>query len=347
MPKQHLRRRNDEQAGETTPLRALVVDDSEPYRSYVTSLVTGFGFEVDECVDGAEALGALTRGPRYDLLIIDFEMPRISGLQLITAVRKNDLHSDVYAIMLTGRDDLDTKVAALRLGFDDFIAKSATELEMVAKLSAARRLVSRQRRLDETVHELYGLATRDELTGLFNRRFFFLEAERMLSEGSPINLVFFDLDDFKHINDTLGHLAGDRILRDIGSLFLSRTRNEDLIARYGGDEFVMLVPDLEPAEMAFLASRIAAEIAQSQWTFGTETFTVDVTTGIACSSLLNKPSVAQLLSAGDRDLYKNKWVRKNPNEDPEMYRYDHGREGRVLELGPTEAKPALRVKNEE
>ena len=106
----------------------------------------------------------------------------------------------------------------------------------------------------------------------------------------------------------------------------------DLIARYGGDEFVMLVPALSPAEVETLANRMASEIGSAQWIFGTEIFSVSVTIGISCSSLLEQPTVAQLISAGDRDLYKNKWVRKNPDEDPSLYEYDSGRDAHVIEL---------------
>jgi diguanylate cyclase (GGDEF)-like protein len=328
-----LRRRGDTESGETTsPLRALVVEDNDAYRAYVTALLTRAGFAVTESADGAEALGELHGGAAFHLLVADCEMPRVSGLQLISAVRGIEAHGEIYAMMLTGREDVQNKVNALRFGFDDFIAKSADEEEIIAKISAARRVVLRQNRLHETVRELYGLATRDELTGLYNRRFFFIEADRMLAAGDAINLVFFDLDEFKVVNDTLGHLAGDRILRDIGSLFLRRTRDEDLIARYGGDEFVMLVSTLAPDEVEALADRITVEIGASRWTFGTETVSIGVTTGIACSSLLDRPTVAQLLSAGDRDLYKNKWVRKNPHEDPRLYEYDDNREARVIDL---------------
>jgi diguanylate cyclase (GGDEF)-like protein len=329
-----LRRRSDQQPGDPATLRALVVDDHESYRGYVAALVERFGFEVRECADGAEALRALHDEPAFHLLIIDCEMPRMSGLALISAVRTNAQYSDVYAMMLTAREDMETKISALRMGFDDFLVKSAADAELSAKLSAARRIVARQHKLDEAVRELYGLATRDELTGLFNRRFFFTEAEKMLDEGTSVNLVFFDLDQFKGVNDTFGHLAGDRILRDIGSLFLRRTRHEDLIARYGGDEFVMLAGNLNPDEVEVLALRIAAEIEALQWTFGTETIHVGVTTGLACSTLLDHPTVAQLLSAGDRDLYKNKWLRQHPDEDPALYEYDHTRSAHVVELPP-------------
>jgi two-component system cell cycle response regulator len=328
-----LRRRTDQEDGSTVRLRALVVDDNDVYRDYVTSLVSRFGFEVTACADGVEALEVLSTGAVFfDFLVFDCEMPRLGGLELIRAVRTQESHRDVYAVLLTGREDVETRIEALRIGFDDCMLKSSGERELGAKFAAARRLVARQKHLDDTVNELYGLATRDDLTGLFNRRFFFSEAERLLSEGNGVNLIFFDLDEFKPINDTLGHLAGDRILRDLGSLFLKRTRSVDLIARYGGDEFVMLVPVLSPSEVETLAHRIASEIGSAQWIFGTEIFSVGVTTGISCSSLLEEPTVAQLISAGDRDLYKNKWLRKNPDQDPSLYEYDGRRDAQLIEL---------------
>jgi two-component system cell cycle response regulator len=340
------RRRTDSDAGESVLLRALVVDDNPPYRSYLSGLLSTFGFTVTTCSDGAEALSTLSAGPFCHLLIVDCEMPGISGLGLISAVRTEASYSDAYALMLTGREDVETKVAALGLGFDDFLSKSAGEPEILAKISAARRLVARQKKLDEAVRELYGLATRDELTGLFNRRFFFSEAERLLEEGRPINLVFFDLDNFKRVNDTFGHLAGDRILRDIGSLFLRHTRHEDFVARYGGDEFVMLVTSIERPELENLVTRMVSDISTAQWTMGTETFGVGVTTGMACSSLLENPSVSQLLSAGDRDLYKNKWIKKNPERDPQLYEYDDRREGRVLDMRVPEDEGKERMEDE-
>ncbi|HVS31775.1 MAG TPA: diguanylate cyclase [Thermoanaerobaculia bacterium] len=341
-----LRRRYHEQAGDLTPLRALVVDDSEAYRTFMAALVSTFGFEVTACADGAEAFGAIRGGSAYHLFIIDCEMPRMNGMQLISAIRELEQQKDGYAIMLTVRDDVETRINALRLGFDDFMPKSAGEPEIAARLSVARRLITRQKRLDDTVRTLYGLATRDELTGLFNRRFFFHEAERLLQEKADVNLVFFDLDEFKNINDTLGHLAGDRILRDIGGLFLRRTRNEDLIARYGGDEFVMLVPQLAPPEVEALAVRMTSEIASCQWTFGTDTLNVGVTWGVSCSSLLDNPTIAQLLSAGDRDLYKNKWMKKHPHDDPHLYTYDTRRDARVIEL-VTNVDRQLRIQSDE
>ncbi|MGZ8868286.1 MAG: GGDEF domain-containing response regulator [Thermoanaerobaculia bacterium] len=332
MPEDLLRRRTDQDAGDSAPLRALVVDDHDRYREHISRLATSAGFSVTACADGAEALAALVQGADYQLLIIDCEMPRVNGFALIAAVREQKRFADVYAVMLSAREDTESKVSALRLGFDDYIVKSAHEAEIVARLSAARRLVLRQTRLDATVRELYGLATRDELTGLNNRRVFFIEAEHLIASNAVVNLVFFDLDGFKQINDTFGHLAGDRILRDIGAMFLSRTRHEDLIVRYGGDEFVMLIRTLTPPEVETLAGRMASAISDERWDFDGATVGIGVTTGIACSSLLEHPTISQLLNAGDRDLYKNKWVKRNPDLDPSLYEYDRSREGRLVEI---------------
>jgi two-component system cell cycle response regulator len=228
-------------------------------------------------------------------------------LELIAALRSNQRCADMYALMVTAHTDLETKVAALRLGYDDFITKANTgDAEMMAKLGAARRLVQRQRRLDIAVRELYGLATRDELTGLFNRRYFHAEAERMLAEGQHITLALFDLNAFKIVNDTHGHLAGDQILRDVGALFLRSTRADDLIARYGGDEFVLVATHSTVEEMAALAARLSAEIGRLRWTFDGESVAVGASVGVTSSTLFEKAALTQLVAACDRDLYKNK-----------------------------------------
>ncbi|HEX7191411.1 MAG TPA: diguanylate cyclase [Thermoanaerobaculia bacterium] len=326
-----LRRRGDGESIEAS-LRALIVDDDENYRFLLSSIVSRFGFTITAAADGTQALEILDIAPPFDLLLIDLEMPRVDGLGTITAIRADPRFSEAFAVMITAHDDVKTKIEALRLGYDDHISKASSELELSAKLSAARRVILRQKKLDTAVRELYGLATRDELTGLYNRRFFFNEAERMLSSGETINLIVLDLDDFKRVNDTFGHLAGDRMLRDVGKLLINHTRQGDVIARYGGDEFVMVVAGSTPAEVEALAHRLAHAFSEAKWTFGDVTFGISVTSGIGCSSLIAQPTLAKLLGAADRDLYKNKWLRQNPDIDPTLYEYDSTRDSQVIEF---------------
>ena len=291
-----------------------MIDDDSNYLSYVAALSRRVGFSVATESDPRRALSTLRSGG-YDAAVIDHEMPRMTGMDLISVVREDDLTEAIYAVMLTGHEDMETKLEALNRGFDDFVAKSSPEAEIVAKLAAARRLAARQRTMDVAIRELYGLATRDELTGLFNRRFFLGEVERLLSSGVPISLILFDLDDFKLVNDTHGHLAGDLVLRDIGALFHRSTRPEDIVARLGGDEFVMAVPDLPLREIERIAERLARQVGALEWAVDAATFTLGVSTGIASSRLLPHPTLAQLVSAADGDMYKNKWLRKHPESE--------------------------------
>jgi len=324
------RRRSDFEAGFPV-LRALVVDDDVAFRASVGNLLQRLGFVVANASEQRDVTAAIDSSA-FDLLIVDSEMPRIDPYALIGTIRSSRRTADAYAMVITPEEGVDASIDALRAGFDDAVGRSIGEAHLLEKLAVAQRLMKRQRRLDATIRELYGLATRDELTGVFNRRYFFAEAERLLGEGATLSLVLFDLDGFKQVNDTFGHLSGDRILRDVGALFLTRTRHEDMIARYGGDEFVLLVANAAASQAETLAARLCDEVASLQWLLGGETIHIGVTTGVSSSTLLQRPSVSQLLSAGDRDLYKNKWVRAHPSLDPEMYEYPSSRASKISEL---------------
>lgn len=294
-------------------LRALVVDDDANYLAWIAALVARAGFEVLRADDGAVAAAAIGE-QRYDLVIVDQEMPRMKGTELIGLIRGAETTQGAYALMLTGREDVPTKLEALRAGFDDFIRKSESEEEIAASVVAARRVVLRQRALDRAAQELYGLATRDELTGLFNRRFLLAEAEKMLAAG-PMALILFDLDGFKKVNDSLGHVFGDRVLRDVGAALQAVTRPDDVVARYGGDEFVMLVPRHDVPAAERIAERILETVRALRWPAGTLPVAVGATVGIARSAAMPEPSVSRLLEVADRELYARKRAQV-PRLDP-------------------------------
>jgi len=306
------RRRNDFSAETPAdPIRVLIVEDDENFCTWLSLIARRLGLIVTTAANGVEALKKLAAGP-IDLLISDFEMPRKDGLALIADVRANPAFSGIYAVMLTAHDELSVKVTALTLGYDDFLAKGCTEVEVVAKVAAARRILARQRALDADARQWRDIANRDELTGVATRRFFFERAERLLAEQKNVAVVLFDVDDFKAINDNFGHLTGDRVLEDMGALFLRRTRSDDVIARYGGDEFVLLVLNLTVEDTRAVAERLAAELSALDWSYREAALKVGVTIGIGCSSLLPDASVQQLLEVADRELYANKWLKKHP-----------------------------------
>jgi diguanylate cyclase (GGDEF)-like protein len=273
------------------PVRLLVVDDDPDYREYAAVLTGRIGFT--------------------DVVVIDQEMPRLSGIETVARLRAAGATRSIYAVMLTSHEDADTKLTALNAGFDDFLGKGAPESEIVAKLVAARRVGARQRTLDVEVRSLQGLVSRDDLTGLFNRRFFAAEAERLMAAGHVMNVVLIDLDRFKEINDEHGHLMGDAVLRDVAIALQRHTRPDDVVARLGGDEFVIAVPDVEPEMAQRITSRLSAAIAVLEWQNG-PTFKITASAGFACSQLLASPTLEQLLEAADHDMYKEKFLRKHP-----------------------------------
>lgn len=291
----------------------LVVDDDENFRIYLTALLKRFGARVQGVPDGEAAVTLLSRGVPFDLLVIDYEMPKMNGLQTIDRVRALKATREIYTVMLTARDDLQTKIASLNAGYDDFLSKGATEVEIMARLVAARRIVMRQHSADLTLRELYTMATRDDLTGTFNRRFFFEEAEHLLRTHAQIAVILMDLDDFKKVNDTYGHLVGDKVLRDIGAMLLRVTRYEDFVARYGGDEFVMVVHELSPEGSMYIAERLQSELLKMQWAAAGDEFRISMSFGVAHTDFLSDRALTSLLAASDHDLYKSKFLRQHPS----------------------------------
>ena len=318
------RRKND--SGEVPPatplsVRVLIVEDDDGYRTYLRTLVRRLGCTAVTAVDGADALQKLG-GATFDLLLSDLEMPKLNGLDLIAHVRVHPTAGTIYAVMITSRGDEQSKVAALTRGFDDFLPKSCSDVEVSARIAAAGRLLARHRALDAEVLRWRTLAERDELTQVATRRTFAERTREKLVDERDVAVVMLDLDGFKEINDTNGHLAGDRILRDVGALFLSRTRRDDVVARYGGDEFVFLIADVTLEEATVFADRLTSDVAQLSWLIATDTIRITATAGIAHSTLLAPPTVDLLLDAADRDLYAKKFLMTNPRADSaDVYEY--------------------------
>jgi diguanylate cyclase (GGDEF)-like protein len=315
------------------PVRVLLVDDDDGFRTYLASIIRHLGCTVTQAADGEEAFAKLASS-EFDLLLSDFEMPRLDGLELISRVRETKERSSIYAVMMTAHSELESKVTALAYGYDDFLPKGCTEIEVVARIAAARRMLARQRQRDFEVETWRELATQDELTRVSTRRAFLEEARRLLATDHRIAVALFDLDDFKSVNDNWGHLTGDRVLRDVGALFLSCTRETDLVARFGGDEFVLLMVDLTPDEAICAAERVASGIGNLQWTLGTTDLRIGATSGLGHSSLLTEPTVEQLLDTADRDLYAKKWLHKHPPQATDTaYHYPQSSlVGKVVEL---------------
>ena len=302
------RRRGAER--ETLAFRVLVVDDDSSYLHYLSTVLKRIGIEVLIASDGQEALEKL-RGEPCELVIVDLRMPRLDGFCMINAIRATRDTRDLFAILLTAEEEPATEVEALEKGFDDYLPKSSPAPVIVAKVNAYRRIIVRQRMLERTNRDLLDSATTDSLTRLPNRRFFFEHVEKQFEGAHPaLNVVLFDLNKFKRINDTHGHQAGDMVLASVACVFLNHTRFGDVIARFGGDEFIMLIPGTSKSEAASIAERLCAEIRQLRWTLGRETVSVGVSMGLAASEEYPGASFAELVHLCDQELYRMKKDRR-------------------------------------
>ncbi|HET7753946.1 MAG TPA: diguanylate cyclase [Anaeromyxobacteraceae bacterium] len=235
--------------------RVLVVEDDEGAREALADVLSDF-YEVETTRDGVEGVDA-ARLQRPDLILMDLFMPRLDGFGALEALRADPTTSDVPVILVSGRGDDLTRAHSLDLGAIDFLQKPFSERELRARIDRTLRLARRQ-------SQLQVLAETDSLTGLANRRAFHgrlaLEVKRARRYGTPLACLMVDMDHLKPINDLLGHAAGDRAIATIAELLRGELRETDFGARYGGDEFVLLLPHTTAAEGRVLAARLCDRI---------------------------------------------------------------------------------------
>jgi two-component system chemotaxis response regulator CheY len=304
------RRRTDYEPDSTpSPLRVLAVDDDSAYLRRLRLVLTRAGFEVDTAPDGASGLARLHDDQTFEVLITDFSMPGMDGIETVSRARAEGAAPALYTVLLTANNETDVKLRALDSGLDDFLSKQSSDAEIIAKLRSAARRIEMERRLHLENAELQALALTDELTGVANRRALFREAEAMLAQGRTLSVVLFDLDRFKVVNDTYGHLMGDRILADVAAMFKAHTRVGDIIGRYGGDEFVLLLPDTPRADAMQIATRMRTVASTLRWATDATTISIALTFGVATTT--DASTFIALLTACDRKLYDGKVARFN------------------------------------
>ncbi len=296
-------------------MRVLVADDNLISRRVLEAALRQWGYDVVLADDGNEAWKILRSPNAPRLAILDWMMPGLSGPELCRRVRQAGGDRYTYILLVTSRAEKQDVIEGLEAGADDYITKPFDQMELKVRLAGGRRIVELQDQLLEAQATLREQATVDALTKVWNRRSILeileREVDRAEREHSPLSVAMADLDHFKQINDTYGHLAGDAVLVEAVQRMRSSMRSYDSLGRYGGEEFLLLFPGCEPAAAGRLAERMRAEIEQRplDWQTGPIRFTISfgVTTLRADQRL---PSEA-LLRVADAALYQAKQQGRN------------------------------------
>jgi two-component system, cell cycle response regulator len=300
-----------------TPYRILVVDDDPDTAELLRTWAEGQPYTVLSAADGEEGVDTARR-ERPDLILLDLRMPRMDGLHAARELKADPALRPVPVILLTACRSTEDKVEAFAAGADDYVTKPFDLDEVDARIRAMLRKRELYLTLEATVRELQAaneqleeLLMVDEKTGLANFRQFqqklreeWLRAERY---GNDLSLVMFDLDGFKSLNDTLGHPAGDRALREFAVLVAGGARATDVPARYGGDELAIVLPHTDAAMAVRVAVRIRDAVREHVFLADESPSRLTVSAGV--STYPSFPEIAtpeMLLLAADRALYRAK-----------------------------------------
>jgi len=275
------------------------------------------GYEVAVAPDGRDAIRRVRSEPP-DLVLLDMILPDMDGLEVLRIIKAGSEENFVPVILLSVKSDLDSRVAGLRIGADDFLAKPFADAEIQARAAAMLRIKSLQDQLRSAKGQLEKLSVTDGLTGLYNHRHFH---ERLAEEfrrsqryADPVSLIMLDLDHFKNVNDRFGHPFGDRVLRDTAELLRSSVRDPDICARYGGEEFAIILPKTHLQGALAVAERIFRSLRAKRYALeqgppgasAGEPVCVTASIGIAFFPSKDVTSAELLVKFADEALYQAK-----------------------------------------
>ncbi len=293
----------------------LVIEDRPSARQQIHAILKSSRLfsRIDEADDGLKGFKLLLENPA-DIVLCDLEMPKLDGLKFLCLVNSRKELRDIPVIILTGNEDERTKIKGLEQGASDYLTKPFEPRELIARLNIHLKIKVLQDELKKSNELLRELSITDSLTRLYNRRYLMECLNREFSRScrgkTSMSLLMADVDHFKEINDTYGHPQGDRVLTALAAELRSHLRSYDIAARFGGEEFAMVLPDTGPAEAAEIAERLRR--AAGEMTFsGAPALSMTVSLGISAAPLQGIDTVEDLIREADRALYRAKREGRN------------------------------------
>ncbi len=289
-------------------MRILLAEDSAVYRHLISGHLKEWGFDLVIAKDGAEAWNLLQQPEAPSLVLLDWVLPEIDGIDLCRRIRRAAVPGGyTYMVLLTGKDGKGDLLEGMQAGADDYLVKPFEPLELQARLLAGKRILNLQRELVDARESLRMAATYDFLTRLLNRGEIVSLLDRELVRGKresrPVGIIMADIDHFKSINDSFGHLAGDAVLTEVAKRLKSDLRVYDGAGRYGGEEFLLVLPGCDLTTTVRRADKIRQLISADVIMIGKESTKVTISMGATVAEFDRKASVEALLREADTALY--------------------------------------------
>jgi diguanylate cyclase (GGDEF)-like protein len=297
-------------------VRILIAEDDAISRRLLETILKKWGYDVVVAQDGVAAWSVLKQPDSPRLAILDWMMPGMDGIEVCHRIRErgNDVPY-VYVLLLTARIQREDLLHGMEAGADDYVTKPFDANELKVRLRAGRRILDLQEQLMSAQEALKDQAARDPLTGILNRTAIFQVLEREISrserEVGPLSVIMVDIDHFKRFNDTYGHLAGDAVLRETVRRMSASIRNYDAIGRYGGEEFLIVLPGCDAESGRGRADRLRQTVANEA--FDTSEGRIVVTCSLGVGSMAGGKFATpdDLIRCADNALYRAKGAGRN------------------------------------
>lgn len=294
-------------------MRILIAEDDPVSRHLLEASLVKWGYQVVSVPDGTAAQRELQHDDTPRLAILDWMMPGTDGVDICREVRRCAAEPYIYILMVTAKGQKEDILQGLEAGADDYLTKPYDPHELRARLRTGSRIVELHTQLIAAREQLRTEATHDPLTGLWNRaailEFLQRELARSEREKSPLAVILADVDKFKSINDTSGHLGGDAVLREVARRMRDSLRPYDGIGRYGGEEFLIIAPGCDATRALKLAERLRASISDTSVDIFEGAFAVTLSLGVGTNREASRAD--ELVRAADAALYRAKDLGRN------------------------------------
>jgi two-component system cell cycle response regulator len=292
-------------------MRVLLAEDSAVHRRLVGGLLDEWGFEAVVAKDGSEAWKLFQEAEAPQLVLLDWVLPHIDGIELCHRIRQTALHGlYTYVILLSQKDRPEDLLEGMDAGADDYLMKPFEPAELRARLLAGKRILQVQQELIEARESLRMAATYDGLTKLLNRGEILALLDRELARGqrekSSAAVILADIDHFKAINDSIGHLGGDAVLREVARRLQGELRIYDGVGRYGGEEFLIILPGCDVRGASNRAEELRRVVSSEPIVFGKHSRHVTISLGVTAVTPDHRITIEALLSEADDALYRAK-----------------------------------------